>query len=291
MPLNFPSNPEVDDTYTSAGTTWTFNGTAWNVSSGGGGGGGGEANQNAFSNVAVAGQNTVSADTTTDTLTLVAGTNITITTDDATDSVTINSTASGGGGGSSNSFETIAVAGQSNVVAESSTDTLTLIAGGGIVISTDAGTDSITISNNAQGVLTFSTLTDISSAQLTVDEIYLPAITSLDVTNSGASAYLFDQYSGSNPTLYAISGTTIAFKLQASGHPFLIQDPSGNNYSTGLIHVSTAGVVSEGAAAQGKDSGTLYWKIPFAISGGYRYQCAVHGPMVGNIVIKNFVAI
>ena len=52
--------------------------------------------QSIFKNVAVAGQTTVVADTTNDTLTLVAGTNITLTTDALTDSVTI--TASGGGG-------------------------------------------------------------------------------------------------------------------------------------------------------------------------------------------------
>lgn len=50
---------------------------------------GAEVNQNAFSNVAVSGQTTVAADSKTDTLTLVAGTNVTITTDAATDSITI----------------------------------------------------------------------------------------------------------------------------------------------------------------------------------------------------------
>lgn len=64
--------------------------------SGGGGGGSGEANQNAFSNIAVSGQTTVAADSATDTLTLVAGSNITLTTDASTDTVTI---ASSGGGG------------------------------------------------------------------------------------------------------------------------------------------------------------------------------------------------
>jgi hypothetical protein len=53
--------------------------------------------QNLFSTIAVSGQSNVVADTTSDTLTLVAGTNITITTDASTDSVTINSTASGSG--------------------------------------------------------------------------------------------------------------------------------------------------------------------------------------------------
>ena len=48
--------------------------------------------QNIFQNIAVAGQSTVSADTTSDTLTLAAGTNVTITTNDTTDTITINST-------------------------------------------------------------------------------------------------------------------------------------------------------------------------------------------------------
>ena len=44
-------------------------------------------------------------------------------------------------------FSTIAVAGQSSVVADSVTDTLTLVAGTGISITTVAGTDTITIAN------------------------------------------------------------------------------------------------------------------------------------------------
>jgi hypothetical protein len=110
----------------------TFSGTSSGTNTG---------DQSIFSTIAVSGQSDVVADSTSDTLTLVAGTNITITTDASTDSITINS--SGGGGG--NSFETIAVAGQSDVVADSSTDTLTLVAGSNIIITTNAGTDSITI--------------------------------------------------------------------------------------------------------------------------------------------------
>ena len=55
--------------------------------------------RNAFSRIAVAGQTTVEAESASDTLTLFAGTNVTITTDATTDSVTIS--ASGGGGGGS----------------------------------------------------------------------------------------------------------------------------------------------------------------------------------------------
>jgi hypothetical protein len=63
-----------------------------------GGVGSGDVNQNAFSIISVAGQNNVAADLATDTLSIIAGTNVSITTDASGDSITINSS---GGGGSS----------------------------------------------------------------------------------------------------------------------------------------------------------------------------------------------
>jgi hypothetical protein len=135
------------------------------------------------------------------------------------------------------------------------------------------------------GVL-FSNTSDATAASLTVDDFYLSAVTALNVTNSGSSYYLFDQYPGNNPTIYAVAGSTLAFRLAVTGHPFLIQ-LSGANYSTGLNHVTTSGTVSTAASAQGQVTGTLYWKIPGDISGTYQYKCSIHGGMVGNIVIDN----
>ena len=284
---------------------------------------------NIFSTIAVAGQSNVVANSATNLLTLVAGTNVTITTNANTDTITINATGGGGGtldglsdvvitgtptngqvlkydtgtgtwvngtdatagAGSSNSFETIAVAGQSSVVADSSTDTLTLVAGTGITITTVAGTDTITIASTVSaGATALTGLSDVTSASLTVDKFYLPAITKLTVTASGTSGYLFDQYSGNNPTIYATSGTTIAFDLGSgalSSHPFLIRF-SGANYDTGLVHVSNAGVVTTGASAQAKTSGTLYWKIPVGTFGTYGYLCQNHpGSMIGAIIISD----
>jgi hypothetical protein len=54
---------------------------------------GAEVNQNAFSTVAVSGQNNVVADAKTDTLTLAAGTGVSITTTDTTDTITFTNTA------------------------------------------------------------------------------------------------------------------------------------------------------------------------------------------------------
>jgi hypothetical protein len=73
-------------------------------------------------------------------ITLVAGTNVTITGNNTAKTITINSS-----GGSSDSFSTIAVAGQSNVVADAVNDTLTLIAGTNITLTTNATNDSVTI--------------------------------------------------------------------------------------------------------------------------------------------------
>jgi plastocyanin len=263
-------------------TTYLRGDNTWATVSGGGG-----AASDSFATISVAGQSSVVADSATDTLTLVAGTGITITTDVGTDTITITNSSS-----ASNSFSTVAVTGQSNVEADSATDTLTLAAGTGISITTDAGTDTVTITSTvAAGATAFTGLSDAGS--LTVDRFYLPAITMLDVTANGATAYRFDQYGTTDdPTIYAINATTIAFNLAgASGHPFLIQDNTGNNYNTGLVHVSTTGVVSTGAAAQAQQSGTLYWKIPDSISGNYRYQCQSHASMIGTITIKNFGSI
>jgi hypothetical protein len=55
---------------------------------------------------------------------------------------------------SQNVFNTISVAGQSDVVADATTDTLTLVAGNDISITTDAGTDTITIASTASGTIT-----------------------------------------------------------------------------------------------------------------------------------------
>ena len=267
---------------TPSGSTYLRGDNSWATVSGG-------AASDSFATIAVAGQSSVVADSASDTLTLVAGSNITITTDAGTDTITI---AAAGGGSVSDSFTTIAVAGQSSVVADSSTDTLTLVAGTGITITTNAGTDTVTITNSASaGATAFTGLSDRSD--LTVDQFYLPAITRLAVTANGSSAYRFDQYSTTdNPTIYALAGTTIAFDLSVglSSHPFLIRY-DGANYNTGLVHVTTSGTVTTGTNAQGKTSGTLYWKIPAGITGDYGYLCSNHGGMAGIITIKAISAI
>ena len=201
----------------------------------------------------------------------------------------------GGGGGASNSFATIAADGN-NIIASSATDTLTLTPGSNVTFSVDTGNKQITINSNATGGASdFDDLQDATSAGLSIDEIAEPAIAMLEVTASGTNGYRFDShYSSLNPTIYCITGTTIAFNLNSttmSGHPFEIQDNTGTTYNTGLVHYSTTGTKSTGSNANGKTSGTLYWHVPFGISGNWRYQCTAHSAMVGTITVKAFNAL
>lgn len=78
----------------------------------------------------------------------------------ATQSGTFSGTSSGTNTGDQNLFSTIAVAGQSSVVADAASDTLTLAAGANITLTTDAATDTITIAaSGSTGISTLNTLT------------------------------------------------------------------------------------------------------------------------------------
>ena len=103
-----------------------------------------ESNNDVFKTIAVTGQSDIVADASTDTLTIVGGGGTSVTTNAGSDTLTITSTTV-----PDNIFKTIAVSGQSDIVADASTDTLTIAGGGATTITTDAGTDTVTISSTA----------------------------------------------------------------------------------------------------------------------------------------------
>lgn len=187
----------------------------------------------AFKIVAVSGQSDVVADDPADTVTLVAGTGVTLTTNAGADSITINSTATGaptdahyvttqaesglsnesnlgalttgllkhtvtgsvstpatavaGTDYADSSFKTIAVSGQSDVVADSAADTLTLAAGSNITLTTNASTDTITITGAAGDGLTHTTSRVASDFTTT-------SSTQVDITGLTFSAAANTQY-------------------------------------------------------------------------------------------------
>ena len=128
----------------SSGEVLKWNGTNWAPATDSAGGGA----VNGFQTVAISGQSNVVADSTTDTLNFAAGTGIQLTTNAGTDTVTITSTATGS---VTEAFKTISVSGQSDVVADSATDTLTLVAGNNMTLTTSAGGDTITFASSGSG--------------------------------------------------------------------------------------------------------------------------------------------
>jgi plastocyanin len=140
------------------------------------------------------------------------------------------------------------------------------------------------------GSSTLAGLTEVNLADLDVHDIAFPAATVHVMTPNGSSAYRSDHYGTTdNPTLYVNAGQTIAFDLTGvtGSHPFQIQTTNDAQYNTGLIHIATDGARTTGASAQGKTSGTLYWKVPGSISGDYEYICTSHSSMKGTITIAD----
>jgi plastocyanin len=199
-------------------------------------------------------------------------------------------TGSGGGGGDPDQNVFVTFEGDSgSTTANTTTDIFTIT--GGTDITTAVSGDAVTVNFSGSIPGDISELTDTTNLLSGGPERFA-AITQLLVTNSGSSAYLINnQYSGNNPTVYALSGTTIAFELDCNGHPFVIETSGGAGYNTGLIHVADNGTKTTGASAQGKVSGILYWQIPQATTGNYAYQCSFHGAMRGTITIKDIATI
>jgi len=157
----------------------------------------GTAGGNAFETIAVSGQSSIVADSTTDTLTVAAGTGITLTTAAGSDTLTITNSATG-----DNSFKTISVSGQTSVVADATDDTLTLVAGAGMAITTDASADSITIS----GVGTVNPfMTDLFTTANASTTAYTVSQTPAD--EDAVMVFIEGVYQNKNS--YTLSGTTL----------------------------------------------------------------------------------
>jgi hypothetical protein len=209
--------------------------------------GGGGSSSNSFANIAVSGQSNVVADSSTDILTLVAGSGISITTDAGADSITIAAT---GGGGSSNSFANIAVSGQSNVVADSSTDILTLAAGSGISITTDAGSDTITIAASGGGgaleidangnfIVGANTLPSLSYIAPVAGSVWGSGTLNISIGDENMSAAPYQ-----SPQAYTINnGSGYTSGMATAVTLTLFSGTAPSSYPTVDIYVTTVGTI------------------------------------------------
>ena len=132
---------------------------------------------------------------------------------------------------------------------------------------------------------------DTSNTFLSIPLLF-SATTILEVTANGTTSYRFGQYGAlDNPNISTFSATTLGFNLNSlsGSHPFYIRlGDNSADFNTGLAHVSSTGTISYDSAAQGKTSGTLFWRIPHTSVGNYKYRCSSHsGSMIGEINIAN----
>lgn len=135
-----------------------------------------------------------------------------------------------GGGTASDSFKTIAVSGQSSIVADGTTDTLTLAAGSGIQITTSESTDTITIATTGTSLASRTTVS-VTTASLAQNQ-------SANVAVTGFKGYL----------LYKVQTTSAAWVRIYSSTSARAADASrtiGTDPTTG------AGVIAEVVATSG----------------------------------------
>ena len=252
---------------------------------------GGGSSANTFGTIAVAGQTSVVADGATDTLTLVAGSNVTITTDANADSITINASGGGGGGG---------------------TD-LNSLTGGTVDVAADSiGFIDADDSNNSKKDTIADFVTAIAGTNITASNGVLSVAapgntyTNADVDThlnvSGASSNQFLQWSGSDYQWAAASGggsgasrvseaeTTSSIADGASGNveystlgkSFALQKVTVDKQCWVRIYSDTAARTADASRTQGTDpsdgsgviaefiataSGTTTFKITPSIMG------------------------
>jgi len=165
-------------------------------------------------------------------------------------------------GGGASVFQTISVSGQSNVVADSATDTLTLAGGANVTITTDAGTDTVTIAAAASGdsfkTISVSGQSDIVADSVT-DTLTLAAGANIAITTNAGTDAVTIAATDTNTTYAAgdgldLSGTTFSADLKGGG---------GLAIEGGEIKVATSAIAGTGL----EDSGTDQIRIATSAAG------------------------
>ena len=102
-----------------------------------------------------------------------------------------------------------------------------------------------------------------------------------DVTNVGASAYIFNSEgmeNVENPDLTLKRGQTYTFTVDASGHPFFIKTIQGT---------STSNAYSSGVTNNGDQDGVVTFEVPMDAPDTLFYNCQFHAVMTGTITITD----
>lgn len=193
--------------------------------------------QNTLSAFGVSGQTSITMDGPTG-VSFVAGSGMTLTTNNIAKTITF---ASSGGGGATNSWTNFAVTGQSTLTAGSNNATLTLVPGSGITIATNSPANSITISSTATGnsFLNFavagqSTLTPTSNT----GTISFAAGSGMTITTNPSTNTVTFVVSGAGSSFSYLTGTNDTFIANGSQTSFIIT-PSTTSANDMIVTVDS----------------------------------------------------
>ena len=153
-----------------------------------------------------------------------------------------------GGEANQNAFATVAVSGQSSVVADGETDTLTFVAGSGMTITTAAGSDTVTFAASGGGTLT---VTDNEST----NENNLLTFVADAGTNTGAHALEMDGDFHYNPSTGRLTATQLAGTLQTAAQTNItsvgVLDGGSITSNFGNINVGSSTITTTGTITAG----------------------------------------
>ncbi|MFD2562376.1 hypothetical protein [Aquimarina rubra] len=145
---------------------------------------------------------------------------------------------------------------------------------------TESGTITFTVPDTAPDTLFYNCeFHGVMTGQINIIGGNVNTAINYDVTNSGATAYVFNSNTltdSNNPDLTLERGKTYTFTVDAPGHPFLIKSVQG----TGTGDTYDNGVTNNGIA-----SGTITFVVPDTAPDTLFYNCEFHGSMTGTITI------
>lgn len=116
-----------------------------------------------------------------------------------------------------------------------------------------------------------SAVTPVTGADFTVREV--------------SGQFVFDDLVGDNPNISFTKGTIYKIDLYLTSLTFNIRD-AGSFFNTGLSHTATDGTVSNGVAAQGKQTGRITFGVPDTAPSTLTYEGALGVPN-GTIAVND----
>ena len=246
---------------------------------------------NGFQVLRLSGSNSV-----TDDVAIKPGTNISITRA-TSDEITINNTQT-----LPNVFGTIAVAGQSSILADSTSDTLTIAGGNGITVTTDANSDTLTISTSTQNLFeTFTADSGTTTANSGTDTLTISGGTgistsitgdTLTIAYTGAGSGQSDEFSNiavgvpgnnqmltaddPNDILYINGGTGINITASGTGAGSNVDQITIENSSPNIVQNVFQTIQVDGAATTTANTAT----DTLTIQGGTDITTSLNGDVI-----------